>query len=199
MTTRRDLLRQDGHFRILRLLHANPEMSQRDLARAVGVSNGGIHYVLSAMLDKGLIKLGNFTAAEDKRRYASREVVDLLNLEYDFMPRDSVAAIAGGGQAGLKRWLKEKVYARMPGGLRAFAYFFFRYVVRLGFLDGREGLAFHVLQGLWYRFLVDAKLQEVRQYMRGQAVDAPTAIRDVLGIDVSPLQDDRREHATGVT
>ncbi|MDP3960821.1 MAG: MarR family EPS-associated transcriptional regulator [Pseudorhodobacter sp.] len=70
MTTRRDQLRQDGHFRILRLLHANPEMSQRDLARAVGVSNGGIHYVLSALLDKGLIKLGNFTAAEDKRRYA---------------------------------------------------------------------------------------------------------------------------------
>ncbi|MDP2780304.1 MarR family EPS-associated transcriptional regulator [Devosia sp.] len=70
MTTRRDLLRQDGHFRILRLLQANPEMSQRDLARAVGVSNGGIHYVLSALLDKGLIKLGNFTAAEDKRRYA---------------------------------------------------------------------------------------------------------------------------------
>jgi len=70
MTTRRDQLSQDGHFRILRLLHANPEMSQRDLARAVGVSNGGIHYVLSALLDKGLIKLGNFTAAEDKRRYA---------------------------------------------------------------------------------------------------------------------------------
>ena len=70
MTTRRDQLSQDGHFRILRLLHANPEMSQRDLARAVGVSNGGIHYVLSALLDKGLIKLGNFTASEDKRRYA---------------------------------------------------------------------------------------------------------------------------------
>jgi len=70
MTTRRDLLRQDGHFRILRLLQDNPDLSQRDLARAVGVSNGGIHYVLSALLDKWLIKLGNFTASEDKRRYA---------------------------------------------------------------------------------------------------------------------------------
>lgn len=45
-------------------------MSQRDLAKAVGVSTGGIHYVLNALLDKGLLKLGNFTAAEDKRRYA---------------------------------------------------------------------------------------------------------------------------------
>jgi EPS-associated MarR family transcriptional regulator len=70
MMTRRNQLREDAHFRILRLLHDNPEMSQRDLARAVGTSTGGIHYVLSALLDKGLIKLGNFTAAEDKRRYA---------------------------------------------------------------------------------------------------------------------------------
>lgn len=70
MTTQRDSLREDAQFRILRLLQDNPEMSQRDLAAAVGVSTGGMHYVLSALLEKGLIKLGNFTAAEDKRRYA---------------------------------------------------------------------------------------------------------------------------------
>lgn len=45
-------------------------MSQRELAEAVGISVGGIHYVLSALKDKGLVKLGNFTASEDKRRYA---------------------------------------------------------------------------------------------------------------------------------
>jgi EPS-associated MarR family transcriptional regulator len=70
MTSHRDTLREDAKFRVLRLLQENPEMSQRELARAVGVSTGGIHYVLNALLDKGLIKLGNFTAAEDKRRYA---------------------------------------------------------------------------------------------------------------------------------
>lgn len=45
-------------------------MSQRELAEAVGVSVGGIHYVLNALINEGLVKLGNFTAAEDKRRYA---------------------------------------------------------------------------------------------------------------------------------
>ena len=70
MTTQRDKLREDVQFRVLRLLQDNPEMSQRDLAKAVGVSTGGIHYVLNALLDKGLLKLGNFTAAQDKRRYA---------------------------------------------------------------------------------------------------------------------------------
>lgn len=70
MTSKRTKLQQDTHFRVLRLLQENPEMSQRELAEAVGVSVGGIHYVLNALIDKGLVKLGNFTAAEDKRRYA---------------------------------------------------------------------------------------------------------------------------------
>jgi EPS-associated MarR family transcriptional regulator len=70
MTSRRNKLQEDTHFRVLRLLQANPEMTQRELAKAVGVSAGGIHYVLSALIEKGLLKLGNFTAAEDKRRYA---------------------------------------------------------------------------------------------------------------------------------
>ena len=70
MTRKRTKLHEDTHFRVLRHLQENPEMSQRELAEAVGVSVGGIHYVLNALIDKGLVKLGNFTAAEDKRRYA---------------------------------------------------------------------------------------------------------------------------------
>ena len=70
MTSKRTKLQEDTHFRVLYLLQENPQMSQRELAEAVGVSVGGIHYVLNALIDKGLVKLGNFTAAEDKRRYA---------------------------------------------------------------------------------------------------------------------------------
>lgn len=54
----------------MRLLQENPEISQRDLAQRVGISVGGAHYILSALLEKGLIKLGNFTSAADKRRHA---------------------------------------------------------------------------------------------------------------------------------
>ena len=70
MTTQRNKLREDVNFRILRLLQDNPEMSQRELAKAVGLSTGGIHYVLNALLDKGLLKIENSTTTEDKRRYA---------------------------------------------------------------------------------------------------------------------------------
>ncbi len=70
MTSKRSKLQEDTHFRVLRLLQDNPEMSQRELAEAVGISVGGAHYVLNALIEKGFVKLGNFTAAEDKRRYA---------------------------------------------------------------------------------------------------------------------------------
>lgn len=70
MAGKRDALKQDVRFRILRLLQENPEMSQRELADAVGISVGSVHYALKALVEKGLIKLGNFSAAKDKRRYA---------------------------------------------------------------------------------------------------------------------------------
>lgn len=70
MASQRSKLQDEVRFRILRLLHENPEMSQRDLADAVGVSIGSTHYILSALVDKGFVKLGNFSAASDKRRYA---------------------------------------------------------------------------------------------------------------------------------
>lgn len=121
---------------------------------------------------------------EKHNAYACREVVDILNQEHGFLPHESVARLKAGDQAGVKRWIKENVYTKLPGGTRAAMYFLYRYVFRLGFLDGREGRAFHVLQGFWYRYLVDAKLFETRAYMQSKGVDAPTAIRDVLGIDL---------------
>ncbi len=128
--------------------------------------------------------LNSLTWWTDKHnRYASREAVDLLNLEYGFMPHDSVASLSGNA-TGIKRWLKESVYARLPGGLRAFAYFFYRYVLRLGFLDGMAGMSFHFLQGFWYRYLVDAKVAEVKRHMRITGADVRSAIFDVLGIKV---------------
>ena len=102
------------------------------------------------------------------------------------MAHETVADIRGCQQVGFKRWLKEKVYARLPGGLRAFVYFLYRYVVRFGFLDGKEGMAFHVLQGFWYRYLVDMKLHETKTYMRKHDASVDVAIRDVLGIEIVP-------------
>lgn len=70
MAGRRNTMQEDVRFRVLRLLEESPEMSQRDIAASVGISVGGVHYCLSALVDKGMVKLGNFSASQDKRRYA---------------------------------------------------------------------------------------------------------------------------------
>ena len=59
MAGQRSKLQEDVRFRVLRLLEDNPQITQRQLAKTVGVSVGGIHYVLNALVDKGLVKLGN--------------------------------------------------------------------------------------------------------------------------------------------
>jgi len=70
MASRRDAQRDDVRFRVLRLLDENPELSVRDIANMVGVSNGSAYYCIKALAKKGMLKLGNFTASEHKGRYA---------------------------------------------------------------------------------------------------------------------------------
>ena len=83
--------------------------------------------------------------------YAKREADDLAE--------GAFAADALAGQAAAKRRLKAR-YARLPRFWRAFAYFCYRYFLRLGFLDGAPGFLWAFLQAFWYRTLVDALLYE---------------------------------------
>ena len=121
---------------------------------------------------------------EKHNGYASREAVELLNLRYGFMPYDSIAKLSTKSQASLKRWVKENLYSKTPLGLRAFAYFVYRYILLGGFLDGSRGFAFHFLQGFWYRYLVDIKISEVERSMQSQNLSVQEAIYDVLKIRV---------------
>ena len=185
MTFQGRLIRHGGVFpvRVLRLFrHGRGQCENRWMDEHIKVDGPTVD-LRGEIIDDNLHSLTWWTAKHNS--YASREAVDLLNLEYAFMPHDSVAALRGGGQAGFKRWLKERVYARLPGGLRALVYFLYRYLLRLGFLDGQAGTAFHFLQGFWYRYLVDAKVAEVRRYMATSGCDVVTAIRQVLEIDVT--------------
>jgi EPS-associated MarR family transcriptional regulator len=59
----------DVHYRLMRLLEANPEMSQRDAARELGVSLGKVNYCLQALIKKGWIKARRFTNSQNKAAY----------------------------------------------------------------------------------------------------------------------------------
>jgi glycosyltransferase involved in cell wall biosynthesis len=58
------------------------------------------------------------------------------------------------------RWQK-RIWYRLPLYVRPFGYFIYRYVFRLGFLDGKEGFVFHFMQAFWYRLLVDINRDEL--------------------------------------
>ncbi|WP_372922396.1 glycosyltransferase family 2 protein [Roseovarius sp.] len=179
-------IRYGGLFpvHILRLFrHGRGRSEDRWMDEHITV-DGGVAALRGELLDDNLKPLGWWI--EKHNNYASREVVEILDVQHGYLGRE-----IGDRPDGLKRWLKERVYARLPGGFRAFAYFFYRYVLRLGFLDGKEGTAFHVLQGFWYRYLVDMKLHEVKAYMSVHDADVVDAIRDVLGIKIHVDATDR--------
>lgn len=70
MTQRSDHLREDARLRALRLIEVNPSITQRELAEALGISLGSTHYMLSALTERGFLKLRRFSAARDRRGYA---------------------------------------------------------------------------------------------------------------------------------
>ena len=60
----------EAHYRLLRLIEANPSLTQRELAREMGVSLGKINYCVNALIEKGWIKARNFRNSNNKLAYA---------------------------------------------------------------------------------------------------------------------------------
>lgn len=142
---------------------------------------GRVEALEGELLDDNLNPLGWWI--DKHNRYASREALEVLLAERRSCGATPAAVISR--QATTKRWIKRNIYGRMPVGLRAAAYFFYRYLLRGGFRDGYPGLAFHVLQGFWYRFLIDAKLFEARRNLARHDGDLTATSRDVLGIHLT--------------
>ena len=132
---------------------------QRCMDEHIVLSRGKIANLQYDIIDENQKGLSFWTAKHN--RYADREVKDLLSA----MSAENDALLQGShfSQATRRRWMKTNLYARSPLFFRAFLYFLMRYTIGLGFLDGIEGLVFHFLQGFWYRFLVDAKIYELKK------------------------------------
>ncbi|OSI25730.1 glycosyltransferase family 2 protein [Bradyrhizobium canariense] len=102
-------------------------------------------------------------------RYAIREMIDFLNAEHGFFQED--VSLATTGEAKAKRFKKRSLYNRAPLLYRALALFVYRYIFRLGFLDGTQGLSFNLFQTLWYRYLVDLKIIEARRLIAHSGIE----------------------------
>jgi glycosyltransferase involved in cell wall biosynthesis len=103
--------------------------------------------------------------------YATREAQELLNTRSAAGYQEIDASLLGT-QAARKRWLRYKVWNRLPLLIRPFLYFFYRYVLAGGFLDGKQAFVYHFLQGLWYPMLIDIKYIEMKMSRLSGVKDA---------------------------
>ena len=69
MASQREQQQEETHFRVMRLLDEDPSISTREIARRVGISNGAAYYYVTALVEKGFVKLKNFTRSKTKSSY----------------------------------------------------------------------------------------------------------------------------------
>ena len=140
-------------LRLWRRGHARSEDAWMD--EQMIVSDGSIERLNFDFIDEN--RKGLAFWVDKHNHYADREA--RMSLE----GISSHAKGAVGEEVARRRFLKKTLYGRAPLFVRPVAYWFFRYIIQLGFLDGRAGFVFHFMQALWYRMLIDAKLYEAAQ------------------------------------
>jgi EPS-associated MarR family transcriptional regulator len=91
MPSRQAKLQEDTYFRVMRLLQANPDLTQRELAEKLGISVGGLNYCLKALAEKGLVKMKNFANSKNKFGYVyvltPRGIAEKTDVTHHFLKR----------------------------------------------------------------------------------------------------------------
>jgi glycosyltransferase involved in cell wall biosynthesis len=120
------------------------------------LTQGSAGQLQGYMVDEIRMSLSEWTARHN--RWSDAEVME----QTQAMDAVRIEPRLRGNPLERKRYLRG-LYNRAPLFIRPYALFFYRYFLRLGFLDGREGFIFWTLQTFWFRFLIDAKLFEHRK------------------------------------
>jgi EPS-associated MarR family transcriptional regulator len=70
MASRRKEHQEDAKLRVFQIIKKNPELTTREIAQKIGISNGSAYYLLTSLIDKGFVKLSNFKNNSQKTRYS---------------------------------------------------------------------------------------------------------------------------------
>ena len=70
MASRRREHQEDAKLRVLQIISKNSQMTSRQIAKEVGISNGSAYYLLTSLIDKGFVKLSNFKESPKKAKYS---------------------------------------------------------------------------------------------------------------------------------
>jgi len=160
----RKLLYGGRSLKLLRLFRRDcVTVNQRWMDERLEVTGGRCIVFDNFMFDVNLKNITFFTYKHNN--YSTREAIEVLRRRFSLWDVNIDSPNTTFSNK-FKSSIKANVYQVVPFWLSPFAYFFYRYVILLGFLDGREGLVYHVMQGLWYRFLVGAKVEEYDRSLR---------------------------------
>ncbi|AKD01931.1 spsA [Pontibacter korlensis] len=156
----REITKGTGGINLLRIFRYGKAWSEtRWMDEHIKLSSGKTVVFEHAFADHNLNNLGWWTAKHNG--YAIREAIDLLDIEFNLLGNHA-EEVNISDQAAYKRRRKHK-YAKQPLFWRSFAYFLYRYILKGGFTEGKEGFMWHFLQGWWYRTLVDVKIYEIKK------------------------------------
>jgi glycosyltransferase involved in cell wall biosynthesis len=161
------------------------KMEQRWMDEHIVLSSGDTVEFENDIVDDNRSGLSAWTTKHNS--YATKEAVDSLNKIYNFTDEKIEKGLLFGTSIQRKKWLRQK-YNHLPLFIRPIIYFHYRYFIKLGFLDGKEGLIWHFLQGLWYRFYIDAKIFEIYHYAGNNKSSILDFIKDKYKIDIVKLK-----------
>lgn len=158
-------------------------IEQRWMDEHIKLSYGATQEFSHDLVDDNLNNLTWWTIKHNS--YANREATDLLCQKYKLSYQDSISIDSKSErQDEKKRWYKDNLYNKLPLFLRVFLYFNFRFFIKLGFLDGLRGFIWHILQGFWYRFLVDAKIYQIELISKNTGLSITEVIEQEFGIKI---------------
>jgi glycosyltransferase involved in cell wall biosynthesis len=145
---------------ILRLFKHDLASCDRDMNEHI-IVKGKVGYLKNDFVDNN--KKGVTDWIEKHNKYASFEASELMKDIDNSRATDKLAKLFGT-QVERKRWVREKIWNRLlPLLIRPFLYYFYRYFIRLGFLDGKAGFIYHTMHALFYRLLIDIKFLEMKR------------------------------------
>ena len=177
----RIIKRGTGTVKLLRLFqYQKAHCEQRLMDEHIQLNEGHSVEFTHAFADHNLNNIAWWTTKHNG--YSIREAVDLLDIELGLFG-NTQNELQLSEQAAAKRRKKHK-YAMQPLFWRSFAYFLYRYFIRLGFLEGKEGFLWHFLQGWWYRTLVDAKVYEIKKACGTDTLKIKAYLKKEYGMEV---------------
>lgn len=137
--------------------------------------------------DKIDYNLNNITWWTQKHNgYATREAIDILDKIYNFTSSNVMPAKLLGSSEERRRWFKQR-YLKLPLFVRPVLFWFVRYFLQGGFLEGKRGFIWNALQCGWYRFLVDAKIYEAYQKADRNKEKLIQYFKETYGYDITKI------------